>query len=116
MRTVQFNIRVPEKLLSELDVISRMYNVDRNDWIRAAMSEAVSEKAASIRKKMRHNFIYGYCTEEEYKKVLGEKDLAGMKKMKEKLQPSLKYVEFALEKLKSLDSRANVYKELAKFK
>jgi hypothetical protein len=82
MKTRQINIRFPEDLLKDISKISSVLNINKSEWIKAALAEKVYEKKKEIYSDIKTMYKKGLISEKEIKKSLGEKILVNIKNEK----------------------------------
>lgn len=91
-KNVQVNIRISEKLLSDLNFISELFHVDRSEWMRIEIAKAVHSTLKSKEsvnfKPADKRFIAGEINNEDFKRIVGfkpPKEILEEKKKQEEL-------------------------------
>jgi len=82
--TVQFNLRVSKALLADMDFIAAVSTINRNDWVKVALSELIADAKRKIIDYIENRFILGRMSEEEFIQKMGFKPTEDIKKLREK--------------------------------
>ena len=74
---MQFNIRLPKKLVYDIEFIAQNLNINRNDWLKVKIAELISKEIEktklNIMETAEGRFILGMITIEEFTKRMGFK-------------------------------------------
>lgn len=70
--TDQFNIRLSKSLLWDLDFIERYTGIQKNDWIRYKLAEAVRKEKESVMESLHRDYIRGYKSDADFRSLAGE--------------------------------------------
>lgn len=69
-KTIQVNLRLPNELVDDLNLIAKNLKVNRNDWLKVRIAESVREAINSARMGIVLNaddeYIRGVITEKDY--------------------------------------------------
>ena len=91
-KNVQVNIRISEKLLSDLNFISELFHIDRSEWMRMEIAKAVQNTLKSKEnvnfKPADKRFIAGEIDKDDFKRIVGflpPKELLEEKKRQQEL-------------------------------
>ena len=69
--TTQFNIRLPESLIRDMEYIAQHLKMSRNDWLKYKISELIKNEKIKIMEIIERNFVYGRIDNEEFEKKMG---------------------------------------------
>ena|SRR3989338_6474596 len=75
--TMQFNIRLPKKLVYDMEFIAQNLNISRNDWLKVKIAELISKEIEktklNIMETAEGRFILGMIAAEDFKEIMGFK-------------------------------------------
>jgi|TARA_B100001971_G_scaffold61777_1_gene56696 hypothetical protein len=75
--TMQFNVRLPKKLVYDMEFIAQNLNISRNDWLKVRIAELISKEIEktklSIMETAEGRYILGLITAEEFTQRMGFK-------------------------------------------
>lgn len=80
--TTQVNIRLPKSLLKDLDIIAANMRINRNEWLKVAISNSIFEEKRKIVYDLENRFILGRISEEDYYKSTGQKAVEALKELR----------------------------------
>ncbi|MDO8660990.1 MAG: hypothetical protein Q7K43_03810 [Candidatus Woesearchaeota archaeon] len=84
MDTQQFNFRVSKSILFDLEFISRATGLDKNDWVRYKLAEAIrAEKEASL-DKIERDYVNSRIDANQFKELSGYSPSEGLDILREK--------------------------------
>ena len=94
-------MRISEKLISDIDFISKLLGVTRSEWVKVKFAEFVREQKHELMEDLEHDFIYGRIKEADFKKLTGFAPTKGMiyAKMQSK-NGAETYIKEAMKKVK----------------
>ncbi len=85
---MQFNVRLPKKLVYDMEFIAQNLNISRNDWLKVKIAELISKEIEqtklSIMETAEGRFILGMITAEEFRQRMGLKPTKEMIKERER--------------------------------
>jgi len=70
--TDQFNIRLSKSLLWDLDFIERYTGIQKNDWIRYKLAEAVRKEKEIVMESLHREYVRGYKNDADFRSLAGE--------------------------------------------
>ncbi|HEC89531.1 MAG: hypothetical protein DRN12_01190 [Thermoplasmata archaeon] len=68
---VQVNIRLDEKLLKEIDALTRVLHLSRTEWLRMKIALAVKDDTLKLSEAIALEYAKGNISEDELKNLLG---------------------------------------------
>lgn len=69
---LQVNVRLNQKLLNEIDAISKVLHVSRSEWLRNKIAYAVKEETLHLQEAIALSYAKGDITKKELHKLLGK--------------------------------------------
>lgn len=69
--TTQINIRLNEHLLQEIDTLAHMLHVQRSEWLRMKLAEAVKEDLLKYREVLAMEYTMGHISFKELQTAIG---------------------------------------------
>jgi|GEM_PF-2004050 hypothetical protein len=69
--TVQMNMRLSEKLISDIDFVAQILGVTRSEWLKVKFAEFVKEQKEILLEELEMKFVREQITETEFKKKAG---------------------------------------------
>lgn len=73
MKTEQLNIRLPEELIKDLELVSSILKVNKSEWMKTKLAEHIFEEKKRLLQDLSTMYADGVITEEKVKKMVGEK-------------------------------------------
>lgn len=69
--TILINLRLPRRLVHDLEFISQHLNVDNKEWLKVMIEKIISQERYRILEDIEDRFIKGYISDKEYKEETG---------------------------------------------
>ena len=86
--TMQFNVRLPKRLVYDMEYIAQNLNISRNDWLKVKIAELISKEIEKTKLNLMETaegrFILGMITVEEFTQRMGFKPTKEMIKERER--------------------------------
>jgi len=73
MHTEQFNIRLPTTLVKDLDILSKILQVNKSEFVKVKIAEIVSKEKSKLISELESLHKKGIITKPELKKILKNK-------------------------------------------
>ncbi|MDO8727672.1 MAG: hypothetical protein Q7J35_16530 [Candidatus Methanoperedens sp.] len=70
--TTQINIRLDERLIMEIDALTRMLHIPRSEWMRMKLAEAVKDSILKYREALALEYNKGHISFEDLHAALGK--------------------------------------------
>lgn len=74
---MQMNIRLPKRLVYDMEYIAENLGVNRNDWLKVKLAELITKEVTEqkmwIQEKVEKDFIWGKVSNQEFKEKMGFK-------------------------------------------
>ncbi|MBU0460742.1 MAG: hypothetical protein KJ597_04005 [Nanoarchaeota archaeon] len=83
--TTQFNIRLSQILIDDLKFVGKHLNINRNEWLKYKIAEAVSEEKLRIIEEIERAFAYGRITETEFENKMGFEPTRRLKRLRDSI-------------------------------
>ena len=71
METTQVNLRLPKRLVYDLEFISQHLNVNKSEWLKVKIAEMISNERIKILEEFDNRYIKGFISEKQYKEEIG---------------------------------------------
>jgi hypothetical protein len=71
METIQVNLRLPKRLVYDLEFISQHLNVNKSEWLKVKIAEMISQERFKIIENFDERYVKGYISDKEYKEETG---------------------------------------------
>jgi len=71
MLTEQFNMRLPSRLLHDLDVISKLLRVNKTEWVKTKLADEVYREKNRLLMELGNLYVQGMISEKEIKTLVG---------------------------------------------
>jgi len=85
---MQFNVRLPKRLVYDMEYIAQNLNISRNDWLKVKIAELISKEIEKTKLNLMETaegrFILGMITVEEFTQRMGFKPTKEMIKERER--------------------------------
>lgn len=69
--SIQVNVRLDERLLGEIDAISKVLHVTRTEWLRGKISLAVKQETLNLKEAIALEYAKGTISKDELIELLG---------------------------------------------
>ena len=70
MRTEQFNVRLPTTLVRDLDILSKLLQVNKSEFVKVKIAEIVNKEKSKLISELESLHKKGIITKPELKKIL----------------------------------------------
>jgi predicted HicB family RNase H-like nuclease len=111
--TIQFNIRLPKRMVEDMEYIAQNLNINRNDWLKVRIAEAIANEIKKEKDDIMYTseirFIRGEIDEKEFIQRRGFKPTDEMKRWRKAREDKEKMLEEASKK-----ATEEYYRNLAK--
>ena len=84
MKTEQFNIRLSQELVRDLDVISNLLKVNKSEWVRTKLAEEVHEEKTRLLLELSTLYAKGMISKSDVERLAGKEIAEEMEFMKNK--------------------------------
>jgi len=81
MQTEQLNIKLQPALLREIDLISKILHIPKNEWARGVLAAEVKRKLDEHRVALLREYFKGAVTRKELVQVIGEAEVRGIDRL-----------------------------------
>ncbi len=78
MQSEQLNLKLEKDLFNEVELISKVLHVPKNEWARNVLAHEVKKELDAHKQFIVREYIKGNVTRKELTKVLGEKEVANI--------------------------------------
>ena len=75
MQTEQLNLKLQKPLFQEIDIISKVLHIPKNEWARNVLAHEAKKELEEHRKFLVQEYLKGTITRLELIGVLGEKEV-----------------------------------------
>lgn len=76
MQTAQLNLKLEKDLFNEVELISKVLHLPKNEWARNVLAHEVKKEIESHKQFIVREYIKGKVTKTELVKLLGKKDVS----------------------------------------
>ena len=104
METEQFNIRMSKDLVNDLDMISRLLNVNKSEWVKTKLAEDVNEETNKLLMELSTLYAKGMINKKKVEQLVGKEIADEMESIKIVAEKSVKHGIKYGRKLKKLHS------------
>src|SRR3989344_7512338 len=84
METKQFNIRLSQELVRDLDVISNLLKVNKSEWVRTKLAEEVHEEKTRLLMELGTLYSKGMISNSDVERLAGKEIAEEMEFIKNK--------------------------------
>ena len=75
MQTEQLNLKLQKDLLNEIEIVSNVLHIPKNEWARNVLARQVKVELVEHKQFIIRQYIKGLITKNELTKILGEKEV-----------------------------------------
>lgn len=90
MQTKQINIKLMPELNEKIDLIVKMLNIPKVEWVRNVLAYEVRKELEEHKSFIAREYLRGRISKKEMEKILGEKDARDIIFIVEKTKADLK--------------------------
>ena len=84
MKTEQFNIRLSQELVRDLDVISNLLKVNKSEWVRTKLAEEVHQEKTRLLMELGTLYSKGMISKSDVERLAGKEIAEEMEFIKNK--------------------------------
>ncbi len=81
MQSEQLNLKLEKGLFDEVNLISKVLHVPKNEWARNVLAHEVKKELDTHKQFIVREYIKGNITRKDLVKVLGEKEVANINRV-----------------------------------
>ena len=70
MQSEQFNIRLPVKLIDDLNIVSKLLKVNKSEWIKTKLAQEVFEEKTKLLMELSNLYVKGMVTKKEMQSLV----------------------------------------------
>ena len=75
MQTEQLNLKLQKDLLNEIEIVSNVLHIPKNEWARNVLARQVKVELAEHKQFIVRQYIKGLITKNELTRIFGEKEV-----------------------------------------
>lgn len=75
-QTEQLNVKLVPELMTEIDLVSRVLHIDRNEWVRNVLAHEAKKELEEHKAFIALEYARGAMSKGELTRALGKKDAA----------------------------------------
>lgn len=89
-KTTQINIKMPEKLINDINFITKNLGINRAEWMKVKLAEMIAQEKVNSLNNIEKQYTNGFMVDKEFKEKTGFSPTKEMKEKKEKISKETK--------------------------